>query len=199
VTRAILSGMSVIRKKPATYDDLVRLPENLVGEILDGELFASPRPAPTHANSASVIGSDLNGPFHRGSGGGGGPGGWWILYEPELHFRRDVLVPDLAGWRRERMPRLPQTVGIELAPDWACEVVSPSTEQIDRSRKMRIYAREQVAHLWIVNPVLRTLEVFGLLDGRWVLEIVHEGNERVRIEPFDAVELDLERWWLPED
>jgi Uma2 family endonuclease len=190
--------VSVIRKKPATYDDLVRLPPHMVGEILDGELIASPRPSPRHANSASVIGSDLNGPFHR-SGGVGGPGGWWILDEPELHFRRDVLVPDLAGWRRERLPRLPQTAAIELAPDWACEVVSPSTEEVDRSRKMRIYAREQVAHLWLVNPVLHTLEVFALLDGRWVLEGVHQGAVRVRLAPFDAVELDLSRWWLPDD
>src|SRR5262245_8996967 len=108
-------------KRRATYDDIVKLPENVVGEILDGEVVVTPRPAFPHANAASVIGADLNGPFHRTPGGPAGPGGWWIIDEPELHLHGDVVVPDLAGWRRERMPKAPNKVGIELPPDWVCE------------------------------------------------------------------------------
>src|SRR5438105_1197571 len=133
-------------KIPATYRDLERLPEHVVGELIHGELIVSPRPASPHALAASAIGSDLGGSFHRPPGDRG-PGGWWILDEPELHFGEDVLVPDLAGWRRERMPRVPNVPAFELAPDWICEVVSPSTERVDRSSKMGIYARVKVAHL----------------------------------------------------
>src|SRR5712692_2715228 len=113
-------------KKPATYEDILRLPENVVGEIIDGELVVSPRPAVGHARASSVLGNKLGPPFDTG---GGGPGGWWILPEIELHFRADVLVPDLAGWRRTRMPKLPppREPFITLAPDWLCEVLSPST------------------------------------------------------------------------
>ena len=121
--------------KRATYDDVLAAPPNKVGEILDGELFLSPRPEPRHAVASSALGMALGNPFHHGSGG---PGGWWILFEPELHLRRDVMVPDLASWRRERMPRLPSTAGFELAPDWECVVLSPSTARIDRTRKLRI-------------------------------------------------------------
>ncbi|MBI4512372.1 MAG: Uma2 family endonuclease [Deltaproteobacteria bacterium] len=186
--------------KPATYDDILKLPDHVVGEILEGELFVSPRPAPPHAHATSVIGADVLGPFHRTPGGPGGPGGWWILDEPELHLRSDVLVPDLAGWRRERMPTLPTTAAFELAPDWACEVTSPSTVRIDRSRKMRIYRREKVAHLWLVDPLARLLEVFRLEDSRWFqVEAYGEDTpEKVRVEPFDAIELELSRWWVPE-
>src|SRR5438309_11917686 len=122
-------------RRRATYDDLLKLPEHLVGEIIDGELIVSPRPASPHAIASSAMGADLFGPFHRSSGGGSGPGGWWILDEPELHFREDVLVPDLAGWRRERMPKVPNVPAFELPPDWVGEIVSPSTERVDRPRK----------------------------------------------------------------
>jgi len=184
----------------ATYDDLLRLPENVVGEILDGELIVSPRPASPHALASSAIGSGLFGLFNRGSGGAGGPGGWWILDEPELHLHGDVLVPDIAGWRRERMPSLPSVAAFELPPDWACEVQSPSTARIDRARKLPIYAREQVRHLWMVDPLARTLEVLRLESGRWTVLAVHAADERVRAEPFDAVELELASWWMgPEE
>ena len=131
----------------------------------------------------------------RRPGGPGGPGGWWILYEPELHLGADVLVPDLAGWRHERMPAIPNAPYVELAPDWVCEVLSPTTGRIDRIRKMPIYAREQVAHLWLVDPGLRTLEIYRLEAQRWVVVATHGGDEVVRAEPFDAVEIDLGRWW----
>jgi Uma2 family endonuclease len=182
-------------KRRATYEELCALPEHLVGEILDGELIASPRPTLPHASASSVIGAELVGPFHRRPGGPHGPGGWWILDEPELHFGSDVLVPDLAGWRQERMPKVPQAPFVELPPDWVCEVISPSTERIDRGRKLRIYARVKVAWTSLVNPTATTLEVLELGSEGWVLRTVHEGAVTVRVPPFEAVELDLSRWW----
>src|SRR5688572_26942520 len=125
-------------KRNATYADLEALPDNVIGQIVDGELYASPRPAMPHAITASTMVMDLGSPFQRGRGG---PGGWWIVAEPELHFGNDVVVPDLAGWRVERMPRPPMTPAIELAPDWLCEVLSPSTQVLDRGPKLRLYAR----------------------------------------------------------
>jgi Uma2 family endonuclease len=179
--------------RAATYEDLLRVPDHKVAEILDGELIVSPRPAPRHANASSALGGDLFGPFQRGRGG---PGGWWILDEPEVHLGRDVIVPDLAAWRLGRLPRLPETPYFALAPDWACEIVSPSTERHDRMRKMAIYAREQVQRVWLINPLLRTLEVYALEPGpRWALVAVHGGDEVARIEPFDAVELELASLW----
>jgi Uma2 family endonuclease len=181
----------------ATYQDLLEVPEHLVAEIIDGELITSPRPAFPHARASSLLGADLTGPFDRGTGGSGvGPGGWWILDEPELHLGGDVIVPDLAGWRRERMPVLPNVAACQLAPDWVCEIVSPHTARIDRVRKTAIYAREKVAHLWLVDPLAQTLEVLKLENGKWVVLAVHGGAEKIRAEAFDAVELDIQRWWL---
>jgi Uma2 family endonuclease len=142
------------------------------------------------------MGSDLIGAFHRPPGDPLGPGGWWLLHEPELHFGDDVVVPDQAGWRRARMPVLPNVAAFTDAPDWACEVISPTTGRIDRSRKMRIYAREAVGHLWIVDPVVRTIEVYRLEEGSWIVAGVHGGEAPVRIEPFQDVELAVARWWL---
>jgi Uma2 family endonuclease len=179
-------------KRPATYDDLLAVPPDKVAEIVDGDLYASPRPAIRPALASSALGSSLGPPFHHGRGG---PGGWWILDEPELHFGTEVLVPDLAGWRRERLPEFPDTAAFTLAPDWACEVVSPSTERLDRAKKMPVYARERVAHLWLLNPIARTLEVYRLADGGWLLLATHEGAAIVRAEPFDAVDLELAPLW----
>jgi Uma2 family endonuclease len=183
-------------RRNATYDDLLQVPDTMVAEIIDGELYATPRPASPHALAASAIGIDLGGPFHRAPDGPQAPGGWWILDEPELHLGTDVLVPDLAGWRREKMPALPNVAAFTRAPDWACEVVSPTTASIDRVRKMRIYARESVGHLWLVEPLAKTLEVYRLQADQWLVASTHAGSERVRAEPFDAVELDIARWWL---
>lgn len=179
-------------KRRATHQDLLRIPDHQVAEILDGDVHVSPRPASRHALASSRLGSELGPPFDRGRGG---PGGWWILDEPELHFGEDVLVPDLAGWRRQRMPEFPDTAAFTLAPDWVCEVVSPGTERLDRARKMPVYAREAVSHVWLVNPTARTLEVYRLAEGRWLLLATYEGEARVRAEPFDAVELDLASLW----
>lgn len=182
--------------RPARYDDILDVPETKVAEIIDGEVVVSPRPASPHANAASGILADVHGAFHRPPGDRGNPGGWWILTEPELHFWDDVLIPDQAGWRRDRMPKLPNVPAFTEAPDWACEVISPSTGTIDRGRKMRIYAREGVGHLWLVDPLLRTVEVYRLRDGEWIVAAVHAGNAPARIEPFEAIELDVARWWL---
>ena len=168
----------------ATYDDILAAPDHLVAEIVDGELFTSPRPASRHARSASVICSDILGPFDRTPGDNGGPGGWWILVEPELHLHDAVLVPDLAGWKRTRMPNLPDTPACELPPDWVCEVVSPHTASLDKVKKMRIYAREHVAHIWLVDPIARTLDAYILEGSRWILLGTHAGSDHARITPF---------------
>jgi Uma2 family endonuclease len=136
--------MALPPRKPATYQDILDAPENLVAEIINGELHTQPRPAPHHSRASSSLGDELVSPFDKGRGG---PGGWWILDEPELHLGHDVLVPDIGGWRRERMPRLPDTAWFELAPDWVCEVLSPGTARKDRVLKMPLYARYGVQHL----------------------------------------------------
>lgn len=196
-SRAVLPSRAMARRKyPATYDDLRNVPDTMVAEIIDGELIATPRPASPHARAGSALTADLFGAFDRPPGDPAGPGGWWILFEPELHLSQDVIVPDVAGWRRARLPRLPNVAAFEVAPDWVCEVVSPATGTIDR--KMRLYARERVAHLWIVDPMLRTLEVYRLEQSQWVVASTHGGTDVVRAEPFDAVELALARRWLEE-
>lgn len=178
--------------RPATYDDLMAVPDIMVAEIVDGELHASPRPAPRHARAGASLGGELVPPFDRGRGG---PGGWCILYEPELHLGRDVLVADWAGWRRSRMPSLPNTAYFPLAPDWVCEIVSPSTASLDRVKKLAIYAREQVGYSWIIDPDPRTLEVLRLDAGRWTILGTHTDNEVVGAEPFAELELELAALW----
>jgi Uma2 family endonuclease len=178
-------------KKGATYDDLLRVPEHYVAEMFDGELYASPRPALPHARAAAVPLTKLSVAFDLGDA----PGGWLIFIEPEIHFGNDVLVPDLAGWRRERLPSVPNDAFLTLSPDWICEVVSPSTETIDRGRKLGIYAREGVAHAWLVDPLRQSLEVLALESGSLVEIEEHRGNARVRARPFDAVELELGALW----
>lgn len=185
--------MNETAKNKVTYDDLRALPENMVGEILGGQLHATPRPAPKHARAYSALGFSLGGPFDRGHGG---PGGWWIIDEPELHLAGDVIVPDIAGWRRSRMPALPETAWFELAPDWVCEILSPSTAHTDRAIKMPVYAREGVAHLWLVDPDARTLEVYALQDsGHWLLLETLKDADGVRQPPFDAIEFPLSDLW----
>lgn len=150
--------------RPATYDDLVKLPPNQVAEIGDGELHASPRPAPRHAHAEFVVSGLLGRAFGFGSDR---PNGWRILPEPELHLGEDVLVPDFAGWRHPRLARPPDVAYIAVVPDWICEIVSPSTARLDRSKKLAIYPREGVGHAWLLDPLARTLEVLRLENGRW--------------------------------
>lgn len=189
--------MTLPANKPATYADILALPEHVVGEIIDGELVVSPRPAPRHARVGTASAQDLS-PFDRKGGGPPDrPGGWWILFEPELHlYRGQVVVPDLAGWRRERMPTLPETAFFELPPDWVCEVISPSSGRRDRIHKARIYLDCGVEWLWLVDPLAQTVEVLHAETGRWVVAGGWEGEDaEARIPPFDAVALDLARWW----
>lgn len=184
--------MSKALKKDATYADLCAVPEEFVAEILAGDLYATPRPAWGHVHTASTLGMLLGGPFQFGVNG---PGGWLIIDGPELHLGADVLVPDLAGWRRARMPAAPSAAFVTLAPAWVCEVLSPATETIDRVKKLKIYAREGIGHTWLLNPVLRTLEVWRLQQPVWSLVATYGDSERVRAEPFEAVELALELLW----
>ena len=183
-------------RRRATYADLVGVAEHLVAEIVDGELVASPRPAPAHARAASSLGGELYGPFDRGTNG---PGGWVILDEPELHVHADVLVPDLGGWRRERMPELPDAAAFELAPDWVCEVLSPATAARDRADKVPIYLREGVVFVWLVDPGNQTLEAFKLDGGAYRLLGTWRGSSVVNVEPFEALERPnaptLARFW----
>jgi len=180
-------------KSRATYKDLFDIPENMVGEILAGELHTHPRPTPKHTRAYSALGGSLGGSYDWG---GSGPGGWWILDEPELHLASDILVPDLAGWKRERMPKLPETAWFELAPDWACEILSPSTARSDRVIKMPIYAREGIKHLWLVDPDLKTLEIYELnTDSHWTLISTLKDNDPVSQPPFDAIEFSLGVLW----
>jgi Uma2 family endonuclease len=188
----VLMSSTVGGKRPATYKDLLAVPDHLVAEIIDGELYTSPRPAPRHAVASSGLVSDLAGPYDRGRGG---PGGWWILSEPELHLGKDILVPDIAGWHRSRMPEVPTEAFFRLAPDWLCETLSPSTERLDRGKKLAIYAREGVSHVWLLNPIAETLEAYRLEEGRWVLLATRTGDAEVRVEPFGAISLELWRLW----
>lgn len=173
-------------------------PETVIAEVLDGELFTQPRPARPHVETGSVLIGELYAPFRRGVGG---PGGWVILNEPEIRMgaRPDIVVPDLAGWRAERMPSGRGPKGAppyyDLAPDWVCEILSPSTEARDRGKKMRIYRREAVRHAWLVNPVAETLEVYRLVGGQWTFVEQFEGDSVVRAEPFEAIELSLSLLW----
>lgn len=179
-------------KPRATHQDVLDAEPGLIAEVIDGVLYTQPRPSGRHSEAASVLGMDLGNPFHRGRGG---PGGWILLDEPELHLGDDILVPDLAGWRRERMPAVPDAPFFELAPDWVCEVLSDSTARIDRQRKRPIYAREGLGHLWLVDPAVRVVEVFRLDGTSYRSVATHGEDEIVRLEPFDAVELELAALW----
>ncbi len=188
-----LKAMADPAKRRATYEDVLAAPEHMIAEIIDGELSLSPRPAKPHTAAATALGEELGPPFKRGRGG---PGGWILLDEPELHLGGDVLVPDLGGWRRERMPVMTnEEPHFTLAPDWVSEVLSPGTEASDRARKLPIYARAEVGHVWLVDPLQRTLELLRRQGREWLIVRVAAGGERVRAEPFDAIELELGALW----
>jgi Uma2 family endonuclease len=180
------------KKKRATYQDVLDAPPHKVAEIIAGELRLSPRPAAPHAVVSSTLGGELVPPFGNGRGG---PGGWTIFDEPELHFADEVLVPDLAGWRDARLPFVPDVPFFTLAPDWICEVLSKSTEKSDRVEKMPSYAEAGVGFAWLIAPRLRTLEAFRLHEGKWLTIGVFKDGDRARIEPFEAIELDLAVLW----
>ena len=190
---AILPAMNTQpRTRPATYQDVLDAPPNMVAEIVRGALHLQPRPAPRHAHATSILTGAFVGPFGQGRGG---PGGWWILVEPELHLGPDVLVPDIAGWRRERMPALPTAAWFEIVPDWVCEVLSPGTRRLDLTDKRDIYGASGVRHLWLIDPLARTLEAFELRAGAWTLAAALRDDEEVRLPPFDAVAFALSDLW----
>jgi Uma2 family endonuclease len=184
--------MGLPQKRPATYQDIIDLPEHLVGEIINGRLVTHPRPTPRHARSYSSLGMQLGNPYDIGRDG---PGGWWILDEPELHLAGHVLVPDLAGWWRERMPALPEAAWFELAPDWVCEILSPGTAGVDRAEKLPIYAGLGVSHAWLVDPDLRLLEAYQNEAGRWLLLGTWQGDAQAPIPPFEAIHVELALLW----
>ena len=175
--------------RKATYRDVLEAPAHMVAEIVKGVLHTQPRPASRHALAGSSLGMEIGNPFQRGRGG------WWIVDEPELHFGEDILVPDLAGWRRERMPDYPDTPYFTLAPDWVCEILSPSTRTFDLEEKRPIYAREGGGHLWFVDPAARTLEAFALQDGAWTPAGSAREDEPVAFPPFQAVTFPLDALW----
>ncbi len=181
-------------KRRSLYQQLLDLPDGLTGEVIDGQLHTQPRPAGPHAVAASRLGADIEGPYGRGRGG---PGGWWIIDEPEVHFVRDaeVLVPDIAGWRRERMPQVPRDQRFEVVPDWVCEVLSPGTESKDRKVKMPFYARYGVHYAWIVNPPERVLEAYVLEDGGWKTVGLFHGDDKVSAPPFGEITVALGDLW----
>ena len=182
------------KSRAAIYADIEALPPNMVGQIIYGVLHAHPRPAPRHARAAGRALSELDGPFDRGRGG---PGGWIILGEPELHLGPHVVVPDLAGWRRERLTPFPTTAYIETPPDWICEVLSPSTQAIDRTDKLAVYAEFGVKHCWYVDPLARTLEVLALTaEKKWLLAATFKNADAVTAPPFEVHTFALDVLWI---
>lgn len=179
--------------KRATYEDLFSLPEDVTGEIIDGELIVTPKPAPRHAGAGFVLSHEIGSPYQFGQGG---PGGWIFLPEVEIMFGEDLLVPDISGWRKERFPGHPKENWFSVAPDWICEILSPSTRRKDRILKMRIYAREHVSWVWLVDPLQKLLDVFRLEPVGWVLASSFVEDDKVRAEPFDAIEFDLGGLWM---
>lgn len=179
----------VSTRPPATYADLEAVPDHLVAEIIDGVLETHPRPRPRHGAATAGLAGELTGPFQRGRGG---PGGWVFIDEPELHLGQQVVVPDLAGWRRERLTELPETAYLEIAPDWVCEVLSPSTARLDRGAKRRIYAEAGVGHLWLLDPAAGELEAFELSGSKWLLLATIQRGEAVRVAPFEALSFPLD-------
>lgn len=189
----------------ATYEDVINAPDGMTAELIGGELHVSPRPASDHAITGAAILRDISDAFGRRRGGAG-PGGWWIIPEPELHLERpsgrvEVVVPDVSGWRRERMPAVPRTPAFEMPPDWVCEVLSQGARNLRRDRILKpdVYATDGIPHLWIVDPVGETLEVFRLQGAVYARVQAFAGDVRVHAEPFEALELDIGGWWLGPD
>jgi Uma2 family endonuclease len=179
--------------RPATYADLEAVPPHLVAEILAGDLVTHPRPSPRHATAHASLIEELAGPYQKRRRGG--PGGWLFLTEPEIHLGEHVVVPDIAAWRREKMTDAPEGTGIKIVPDWVCEVLSPSTVSYDRTVKFRIYHQFRVGHLWYVDPVARTLEVFSWSDPHWIAHGNFGDFEDVSAPPFEAVSFNLGLLW----
>ena len=180
------------KSPPATYADIEALPPNMVGEIIFGALHAHPRPAPRHGVAAGELQYELAGPFGRGRGG---PGGWIFIVEPELHLGPHVVVPDIAGWRAERLTPFPDTAFISTPPDWLAEILSPSTQALDRTDKLAVYAVFGVGHCWYVDPLARTLEVLALGNGKWTIAAAFKEADTVTAPPFEVHSFALSVLW----
>lgn len=185
--------MSEQAKKKATYEDLYSVPDNMIGEIIDGELIVTPRPSRKHTYATSILGSRVLPAYHFGEGGG--PGGWIIIIEPEIKLGEHTMVPDLSGWKEKRFIWEEDQNPISVTPDWVCEVLSPSTLRLDRIKKMAKYADYSVNYLWLIDPEQTTLEVYRLESGRWLLLDAFDGPQKVRVEPFEEIEIDLGDLW----
>jgi Uma2 family endonuclease len=179
-------------KRLATYADLEAAPPNLVAELINGALVTHPRPTPRHAVAAVTLGGKLTPGYQSGEGG---PGGWIFMSEPELHFGANVVVPDIAGWRRERLPVMPETAFVETPPDWVCEILSDATERYDRNEKRDIYAGAGVPYLWLLDPRSKLLEVFQLTAGHWLLAATYVGRDEIRAIPFEEISFPLSELW----
>jgi len=194
-----MDGNTVPNRQPATYEDLCALPEPLVGEILDGELVASPRPTPIHLRAETVLTSLLGPPFDLAIGG---PGGWWIVTEPEIHLGQhgqiDVVVPDVASWRRSHLPAVPRESHYRTSPDWICEVLSEQSVKRDRVTKLNLYRRHAVPFYWLIDPVARTLEVLRLEGDRWILDGAFAEADAVSAAPFTDITFNLAHLWAGE-
>ncbi len=180
-------------KRPKTWEDLEDVPEGFVGEIVGGEMVLMPRPHPPHGRAQARLGYRIGGPFDLGDGG---PGGWAIRIEPRIRFGEDIRVPDLGGWRLERFEE-PKEGPVVVIPDWICEILSHSTAVTDRTTKLKLYAQHGVRHYWIIDPELRTLEVYRLEGKMWVVVDTFAEEERIHAEPFEAIEIDLSTLWMP--
>lgn len=181
--------------KLATYDDLLAYPEDVKAEVLGGEIYVQPSALPDHCHAQFALGHFIGGPFH---GYGDGPGGWWIL--PEIDVRlgpHDIVRPDVAGWRRARLPHPWGTRPIDVVPDWICEILSPSTERFDRVRKQQLYARHGVPYYWLVDPAERVLEAYVLDADHWRIAGTYDDTAVARVPPFDAIELPVGRLFPP--
>jgi len=194
-----LDVMAEPQRKLATYLDLTALPDGARAEVLAGEIVFSPAPLPRHSKVQRAAGRFVGGPFDDDDGHGG-PGGWWIFVEVDIALSpHDIVRPDLAGFRRERLPRPGNIRPIEVVPDWLCEVLSPSTAARDRVTKRHLYAKAGVGYYWLIDPAARVLEALTLRDGVWVEFGVYDETGCARIAPFEAIELDVGRLFLPRE
>ncbi len=185
--------MSEPARRKAVYEDLFHIPENTTGEIINGDLHVTLRPSRKHVYAATVLGDEIGSRYRAGRGG---PGGWIVLIEPEIAFGKHIIVPDLAAWKKKRFPIEEPHNWISAAPEWVCEILSPNTAPIDRTQKMPVYAQHRVSHAWLIDPILRTLELFKQESGRWIFVGAYAEAARVRAEPFAEIELDLRALWL---
>jgi Uma2 family endonuclease len=191
--------MASLAPKLATYDDLLGLQEDVRAEVIAGQILVAPSPLPRHSRAQRVLGRFVGGPYDDDDGRGG-PGGWWIFIEVDVQLgSHDIVRPDLAGWRRTRLPHPGAMRPIDVAPDWVCEVISPSAAARDRVIKRDLYARHRIPHYWLVDPEARTLEALELTGDRWVEIGAWDETASARIAPFADVELEVGRLFLPRE